>query len=130
MEEDMIDEKENDVVEFNDIIECGVSREEYESDIYGVYKDFFEEDRQKIIKDAEDMAMEKAKCYLNEKEKEICEKAQRELIEKIRAKRARISENGMMRSGGNSVRKVQDMTKSERAMIARRAANGEIINLK
>lgn len=106
------------------------TREEYESVVNKLYKSFYDEDIEKIRKEAEGLALDMADKQISEREQAIRQEAQRELLEKIRAKRQRISEIGIMKNTGNVRRSVSDMTKEERALVAKRAARGEIINLK
>ena len=98
------------------------TREEYDSLMSGIFKEFYESD----IKKAKD----EAKIMINEEREQLIREAQRELLSKIRAKNQRISEVGATKGHGNAKRRVSDMTKEERALVAKRAARGEIINLK
>lgn len=102
------------------------SRKDYENLIFGVFKDFYDED----VKCAKEIARTEERKLFDEQKENIIREAQRELIAKIRAKNQRISEIGTMKSHGNAKRNVSDMTKEERAAVAKRAASGEIINLK
>ena len=106
------------------------TREEYENMVSTLYKSFYDEDIEKIRRDAESLALDMAEKQISEKEDEIRRAAEEALIKKIRAKRQRISEIGIMKNTGNVKRSVSDMTKEERALVAKRAARGEIINLK
>ena len=106
------------------------TREEYENMVSTLYKSFYDEDIEKIRRDAESLALDMAEKQISEKEDEIRRTAEEALIKKIRAKRQRISEIGIMKNTGNVKRSVSDMTKEERALVAKRAARGEIINLK
>lgn len=102
------------------------TREEYESLMGGIFKSFYESDMQRIKEDAQ----RDAKKVADEQREALIKEAQRELLCKIRAKNQRISEVGAMKTNGNVKRRVSDMTKEERALVAKRAASGEIINLK
>ena len=102
------------------------TREEYEALMSGVFKEFYDADMNSIKEDA----MAAAKKYSEEQKENDIKEAQRALLSKIRAKNQRISEIGTMKSHGNAKRRVSDMTKEERAAVAKRAARGEIINLK
>lgn len=106
------------------------SRQEYENAVYKLYKSFYDEDIAKIKKEAEAIALDMAYKEISEKEEAIRQAAERALLEKIKNKRQRISEIGIMKNTGNIRRSVSDMTKEERAIVAKRAARGEIINLK
>lgn len=106
------------------------TRQEYESAVYKLYKSFYDEDIAKIKKEAEAIALDMAYKEISEKEEAIRQAAERALLEKIKNKRQRISEIGIMKNTGNIRRSVSDMTKEERAIVAKRAARGEIINLK
>ena len=98
------------------------SREEYDSLMGGIFREFYESDIKK--------AKEEAKILIDEEREQLIREAQRELLSKIRAKSQRISENGAAKGHGNAKQRVSDMTKEERALVAKRAARGEIINLK
>ncbi len=126
--EDMIIDAVSDVTdtEVNNI----PTREEYENVVYKLYKGFYDEDIEKIRKEAEALALDMADKQVSEKEEKIRQAAERALLEKIKSKRQRISEIGIMKNAGNIRRSVSDMTKEERALVAKRAARGEIINLK
>lgn len=102
------------------------TREEYETLMSGVFKEFYDADMNSIKEDA----MAEAKKLSEEQKENAIKEAQRALLSKIRAKNQRISEIGTMKSHGNAKRRVSDMTKEERAAVAKRAARGEIINLK
>ena len=102
------------------------TREEYDSLMSGVFKSFYDSDMQSI----KDEAKREAQRLYDEQRDSIIRDANRELLCKIRAKNQRISEIGIMKSHGNAKRRVSDMTKEERALVAKRAASGEIINLK
>ena len=102
------------------------TREEYEALMSGVFKEFYDADMNSIKEDA----MAEAKKHSEEQKENAIKEAERRLLSKIRAKNQRISEIGTMKSHGNAKRRVSDMTKEERAAVAKRAACGEIINLK
>lgn len=106
------------------------TREEYENVVHNLYKSFYDEDIEKIRKEAEILALDMAEKQVSELENEIRRGAEKALLEKIKSKRQRISEIGIMKNTGNVKRCVSDMTKEERALVAKRAARGEIINLK
>lgn len=106
------------------------TREEYENVVYKLYRGFYDEDIARIRKESEAIALDMADKELKEKEEAIRHAAEMALLEKIKAKRQRISEIGIMKNTGNTRRSVSDMTKEERALVAKRAAKGEIINLK
>ena len=118
-----------DYIENSDAIESEPeppTREEYDSLIKGVFREFYESD----LKDIRESLMAEAKRLSDEQRENTVKEAQRELLSKIRAKNQRISEIGIMKNHGNAKRRVSDMTKEERAAVAKRAARGEIINLK
>lgn len=102
------------------------TREEYEALMSGVFKEFYDADMNSIKEDA----MAAAKKLSEEQRENAIKEAERALLSKIRAKNQRISEIGTMKNHGNAKRRVSDMTKEERAAVAKRAARGEIINLK
>ena len=102
------------------------TREEYDALMSGVFKEFYDADMNSIKEDA----MAEAKKLSEEQRENAIKDAERALLSKIRAKNQRISEIGTMKSHGNAKRRVSDMTKEERAAVAKRAARGEIINLK
>ena len=102
------------------------TREEYDSLMKGVFREFYEAD----LKDIKESLMAEVKRLSDEQRENAVKEAQRELLSKIRAKNQRISEIGIMKNHGNAKRRVSDMTKEERAAVAKRAARGEIINLK
>ena len=106
------------------------TRQEYENIVYKLYKSFYDEDIARIRKESEAIALDMAAIELKEKEEAIRNAAEMALLEKIKTKRQRISEIGIMKNTGNVKRSVSDMTKEERALVAKRAAKGEIINLK
>lgn len=112
--------------EVNDAEPITPTREEYESLMAGVFRDFYEAD----LKSVKESAIAEAKRLSDEQRENAVKEAQRELLSKIRAKNQRISEIGIMKNHGNAKRRVSDMTKEERAAVAKRAARGEIINLK
>ncbi len=124
--------------EVSDVLDMGTcecaddipTREEYENIVGKLYKSFYDEDIERIKKEAENLALDMAEKQLREREEEIRQAAEKALLDKIRAKRQRISEIGVMKNTGNVRRSVSDMTKEERALVAKRAASGEIINLK
>ena len=118
-----------DYIENSDAVESEPeppTREEYDSLIKGVFREFYESD----LKDIRESLMAEAKRLSDEQRENTVKEAQRELLSKIRAKNQRISEIGIMKNHGNAKRRVSDMTKEERAAVAKRAARGEIINLK
>ena len=118
-----------DYIENSDAVESEPTlptREEYDSLIKGVFREFYEED----LKGIKESLMAEVKKISDEQRENTVKEAQRELLSKIRAKNQRISEIGIMKNHGNAKRKVSDMTKEERAAVAKRAARGEIINLK
>ena len=102
------------------------TRKDYEDLVVGVFKSFYDEDMDGV----RESARAEAKRIFDEQRESIIKEAQRELISKIRAKNQRVSEIGAMRGHGNARKNVSDMTKEERAAVAKRAACGEIINLK
>ena len=118
-----------DYIENSDLVESEPeppTREEYDSLIKGVFREFYEED----LKGIKESLMAEVKKISDEQRENTVKEAQRELLSKIRAKNQRISEIGIMKNHGNAKRRVSDMTKEERAAVAKRAARGEIINLK
>ena len=118
-----------DYIENSDAVESEPTlptREEYDSLIKGVFREFYEAD----LKGIKESLIAEAKRLSDEQKENTVKEAQRELLSKIRAKNQRISEIGIMKNHGNAKRRVSDMTKEERAAVAKRAARGEIINLK
>ena len=118
-----------DYIENSDAVESEPeppTREEYDSLIKGIFREFYESD----LKGIRESLMAEAKRLSDEQRENTVKEAQRELLSKIRAKNQRISEIGIMKNHGNAKRRVSDMTKEERAAVAKRAARGEIINLK
>ncbi len=103
-----------------------IMREDYLRLTCGIYKSFFEAD----IARARAEAVKNAADSLASREKEIRESAERELLQKIRSRRQRVSENGTVKGAVGSGKRVSEMTREERALVARRAASGEMINLK
>lgn len=103
-----------------------IMREDYLRLTCGIYKSFFEAD----IARARAEAVKNAADSLASREKEIRESAERELLQKIRSRRQRVSENGTVKGSVGSGKRVSEMTREERALVARRAASGEMINLK
>lgn len=103
-----------------------IMREDYLRLTCGIYKSFFEAD----IARARAEAVKNAADSLASREKEIRESTERELLQKIRSRRQRVSENGTVKGAVGSGKRVSEMTREERALVARRAASGEMINLK
>ncbi len=110
------------------------TEEEYRELVGGIYKSFYTQD----IKNAVDKAIEEKRgdwlayfeSEIQKKEQSIREETRKDIIKKISQRRLRPDENGLSGQHSNPKRDVSKMTKEERALAAKRAAGGLIINLK
>ncbi len=108
--------------------------DEYRELVDGIYRSFYEEDVRRAIMAAVEAEREEllrsVKAELDEREKSIRDEARREVISKIAKRRLRPDENGLSGPHTAPKRDVSKMTKEERAAAAKRAAGGQLINLK
>lgn len=107
---------------------------EYRELVNGLYKSFYDEDVQGAIHRAieekrEEMRLE-LEAEFQKKELAIKEDLKKDILKKISKRRLRPDENGISVQHTSPKRDVSKMTREERALAAKRAASGLIINLK
>lgn len=110
------------------------TEEEYRELVGGLYKSFYDNDLKAVVEAAVAEQAIKIRAELEAeaqiKEQSIKDEARREIIKRISQRRLRPDENGLSGRRVSPKRDVSKMTKEERALAAKRAANGLIINFK
>ena len=116
------------------IEEFEASAEEYRELVDGVYRSFYEDDLRKRVEDAlkykETEMRSEIEEEIKQREQKIREETKRDIIRKISQRRLRPDENGLSCQHTAKRKDVSKMTRDERAMAAKKAAGGLIINFK